>query len=266
MSTRAAPVAVRSIGGGWGEVLADRLGETECRRLETFLAAAWAPGQLDVYPCPGKVFRAFEATSLGSVLAVILGQDPYPNAALACGLAFAVPLGEPRPRSLQRIICAVEKDLLIEVAHDATIEEWTSRGVLLLNTALTYGSADRGGRVHRAAWRPFTRAVLEVLAERSRATEFFLWGAAAKSWSKKVDLGPHVVIAPHPASRYAPTDSRSFAESHPFGPTADIAMWKLHGARSTRSCRLSSPSSSAVRRLPRNATRSSWRGCPKTIR
>jgi uracil-DNA glycosylase len=213
---------IRSIPGRWGEAIARRLKEKDRLELEAFLANAW---NAEVYPWRDQVFAAFEATHLNSVRAVILGQDPYPNAGQACGLAFSVPKGMLIPPSLRKILKTARDDMGIHLAPDATLDSWTRHGVLLLNTALTVPAKDPGG--HRTVWKPFTKAVLEVLAERKESISFFLWGAAAKKWASVVDLGPNVVMAPHPASRFSPEKPRSFESSHPFGERADRRLWEL---------------------------------------
>lgn len=163
-----------------------------------------------------------------TVRAVILGQDPYPNRGQACGSAFSVPRGVRRPLSLRKIIRTVEHDLSIEIAEDATLDPWASRGVLLLNTALTVLAGCPGNPTHRAVWRPLTRAVLEVLASRQESIAFLLWGAAAHEACDGLDLpSSDVFDAPHPASRYSPADCRSFESHHPFGNTKDRVNWEL---------------------------------------
>src|SRR5450759_2534422 len=152
--------AIESIGGGWGTVLAARLGETRCRSLEDFLSDAWA-GQAPVYPSRSHVFAAFDATPLDSVRAVILGQDPYPTEGQACGLAFSVPQvlppGVSRPRSLGRILKELAREGFA-VPKRATLDPWTGEnGVLLLNASLTYG-LDRPDYSER--WKEFTTACL----------------------------------------------------------------------------------------------------------
>jgi len=220
--------AIQSIGGGWGEVIAERLKQTDRQDLEKFLASAWAPGGPEVYPCREHVFAAFEATPIDTVRAVILGQDPYSNPGQACGMAFSVPPGVPRPVSLRKIIRTVENDLSIEIAEDATLDPWASRGVLLLNTALTVLAGCPGNPTHRAVWRPLTRAVLEVLASRQESIAFLLWGAAAHAACDGLYLQPRDVFdAPHPASRYSPKNSRSFEAHHPFRDTTDRVDWEL---------------------------------------
>ena len=142
------------------------------------------PSQPDVRPGSEHVFAAFEATPLDSVRAVILGQDPYPNKYQACGLAFSVPASLPkgvrRPPSLGRILAEARRDGF-RAPPGATLENWT-RHVLLLNSSLTFqkGRSDR----HRAAWRPFADAVIELLVETSDAV-FLLWGA----WAQELGLG-----------------------------------------------------------------------------
>jgi uracil-DNA glycosylase len=101
-----------------------------------------------VLPSGDHVFAALHATRFKSVRAVILGQDPYPNQSHAVGLAFSVPrdLPRPLPRSLVRIRAELQ-DAGWAVPDHGSLEAWTSKGVLLLNTTLTFRE---GLRVDRA--------------------------------------------------------------------------------------------------------------------
>jgi uracil-DNA glycosylase len=192
------PRSIGAIGGGWGEVLAARLGEIGRRELEDFLATAWTPGLLPVYPRPDQVFRAFEMTPLADVRAVILGQDPYPTEGQACGLAFSVPPGVGRPRSLGRILKELKREGFRAPA-DATLEPWTgSNGVLLANATLTYRKFDPD---HSRAWRDFTRSVVETLVQRSEPIAFLLWGQAAQEWEKLIHSPHRSICSPHPMAR-----------------------------------------------------------------
>jgi len=195
-------VSIRDIGGGWGGVLAARLGSFGCRELEDFLAVAWQPDQLPVYPRPDQVFRAFEMTPLEDVRAVILGQDPYPTEGQACGLAFSVPSvrrpGVGRPRSLGRILKELKREGFIAPAG-ATLEPWTgSNGVLLANATLTYRKDDPD---HRRAWAKFTRSVIETLVDRSEPSAFLLWGKHAQKWQELIHSPHRSICSPHPMAR-----------------------------------------------------------------
>jgi uracil-DNA glycosylase len=181
----------------WIDFLGTRLGELDPAPIERCLARA---DQGLAFPRRELVFRAFSRTKPANVRAVILGQDPYPNGVQACGLAFSVPAGAPRPHSLGCILAELRRDEKVEVGHDATLERWAEEGVLLLNTALTVGV--RPG-TDLAIWNAFTSVVLGTLAaRRSRPIVFLLWGEHAKSWRQAVEHEPHAVVpAPHPASR-----------------------------------------------------------------
>jgi uracil-DNA glycosylase len=219
MTERHKDGAIESIGGGWGTVLAARLGETRCRSLEDFLADAWA-GQAPVYPSRSHVFAAFDATPLDSVRAVILGQDPYPTEGQACGLAFSVPEvlppGVSRPRSLGRILKELERERFTTLGR-ATLDRWTGRkGVLLLNATLTYG-LDRPD--HSAVWREFTTAVIRTLIARPEPIAFLLWGKRAQKWGELI-TPPHMPIcSPHPMARGR---AEPFVGSCPFSRANDF--------------------------------------------
>src|SRR5664280_2100056 len=54
---------------------------------------------------PDDPFRALRLVAPGDVKVVIIGQDPYPTAGHADGLAFSA--GKGRPRSLARILSLI---------------------------------------------------------------------------------------------------------------------------------------------------------------
>ena len=205
---------IESIGGGWGRPLVGRMTVGEIEALEQFLASAWAPGKIPVYPPRSQVFAALERTRLRDVRAVILGQDPYPTEGQACGLAFSVPRPLPpgvrRPQSLGRILSELRRDGF-GARKGATLEPWTGkRGVLLLNAALTSGADDID---HSDLWRPFTTAVVQTIAERTDPIVFLLWGKKAQKWRDFVRPPHKTVCSPHPMAR---GEAEPFARSCPF--------------------------------------------------
>ena len=208
----------------WLKALADRLQGVDFETLDRLLVEKRRTPE--VYPPPSLVFAALEMTRFADVKAVILGQDPYPNPGEACGLAFSVPRGVPRPLSLRRIFQKVSDDLGVEVPEDATLEPWANNGVLLFNTSLTVEAGHPNS--HRGLWAPFTRAVLDVLRCQPRGIAFLLWGAQAQRLGSAIPQPPHTVLkSDHPAARRAASDLRSFASSHPFLDTGDRVNWSL---------------------------------------
>lgn len=184
-------------------------------------------GKHDVFPPPSQTFAAFELTQYDDVKVVILGQDPYPNAGEAHGLAFSVPAGVPKPRSLKNIHAVFQSDLGEPPPGHGNLEAWAKQGVLLLNTALTVrAGSEQDHAVHRRwrwegrGWETFTDAVISAINAKSERVVFILWGGDAKRKRKLIDLSRHAVIAsshPSPLSAY-----RDFLVSRPFSEANEL--------------------------------------------
>jgi len=203
--------------GGWRRALGSRIDEVDLAAIDRFVGEQRQ--NHEVYPPDEQVFAAFDLTPFESVLAVILGQDPYYQAGLACGLAFSVPTDLPhdrkRPRALRRILAESEPEQNGEMPVHATLQPWAENGVLLLNTALTVRQGEAGSHGHR--WEQFTSAVVDAVAEKPGPIVFLLWGEAAKRNGGRIDRSRHIVItSAHPSARLARSDPNSFRGSRPF--------------------------------------------------
>lgn len=179
----------------------------------------------DVLPAADLVFAALRATPLRSVRAVILGQDPYPTKTHATGLAFSVPrdLPPPLPRSLMRIRAELEADGGWDVPDHGSLEAWTGKGVLLLNTALTV-QAGHPGTHQRAGWTDVTDAIISAVAAKDEPVAFLLWGRHAQAKVPLITARHHVIVcSPHPMAR----SRDGFRGTRPFG-RANVGL-SLHG-------------------------------------
>jgi uracil-DNA glycosylase len=181
-----------------------------------------------ILPAPGHVFAALHATPFDSVRAVILGQDPYPNREHAIGLAFSVPREvTDLPRSLRRIRAELQTDCRITLPQHGSLDAWTHRGVLLLNTTLTVD--ERGSDTHRdAGWPAFTDAVIDAVAAKGSPVVFLLWGKQAEAKTRLIEARRQVAVpSPHPMARQRPI----FRGSHPSSrANAALALpidWRL---------------------------------------
>lgn len=166
---------------------------------------AWLPGR-------ARVFAALDAVAPGDVRVLILGQDPYPNAAHAMGLAFSVPEGTaPLPASLRNILRELADDIgATRVSGDLT--GWARQGVLLLNTRLSVPEGVSNGH---AGW-GWERLAAQVVARVARRpVAAVLWGADAARFATPHLRDPaHLVLrAPHPSPLSA---HRGFFGSRPF--------------------------------------------------
>ena len=203
----------------WNPVLRAEFDKPYWRPLQEFVALERT--KAPVYPPHDDVFSALHLTPLGSVRAVILGQDPYHGPDQAHGLAFSVRPPTPPPPSLRNIFKELHSDLGVDRPDHGSLVDWAKQGVLLLNTVLTV----RGGEAnshHRQGWEQFTDAVIDAVNAKTDTVIFVLWGAAAQKKLERIDLDRHgAVTSPHPSPLSA---SRGFFGSRPFSQTNDLLV------------------------------------------
>jgi len=164
-----------------------------------------------IHPPTHQVFAAL-ALEPSNVRVVILGQDPYPNASHAMGLAFSVPADtKPLPPSLRNILAELEADLGKSKVSQGNLGPWIEQGVLLLNRVLTVetGKSDS----HKSlGWQTVTQAIVESVVRANPNVVGMLWGSAAQQLRPL--FHPDCVIQsahPSPLSAY-----RGFLGSRPF--------------------------------------------------
>lgn len=170
------------------------------------------PGQKALLtPAPEHILRAFQ-TPPQMVKAVIVGQDPYPGAGHAHGLAFSVPRRvSPLPASLRNIRNEYSDDLGLPLPAHGDLSAWTNNGVLLLNRHLTTLVGAPGA--HRSlGWARFTDLVVTRLAESLDFVVAVLWGKEAQELGPMWGEHPRIESA-HPS----PLSARlGFFGSRPF--------------------------------------------------
>jgi len=185
------------------------------------LAALSAEDQR-VLPDADRVFAAMERTSPDAVRAVIIGQDPYPTAGHAIGLAFsAAPQVSPLPRSLGNIYKELETDLGIR-PDNGDLGGWADRGVLLLNRALTVREGAAGSHA-KIGWSALVEQVVARIANRDGIV-WILWGKHAQGMKPLIEAGTGenalIVESAHPSPLSA---RRGFFGSRPFSAAEDHA-------------------------------------------
>ena len=155
------------------------------------------------------VFTVFR-TPLNSYRCVILGQDPYPTPGYATGLAFSVdPEITKLPASLKNIFREYVADTGFSIPKNGDLTNWSTNGVLLLNSSLTLNLDDKTEHL-KIGWQQITAAALELMA--SRGCVAILWGSHAQKMGNVFAETRKVVSAhPSPLSAY-----RGFFGSKPF--------------------------------------------------
>jgi uracil-DNA glycosylase len=160
-----------------------------------------------IAPAQDRIFAALEVP-LSEVRCVIIGQDPYPTAGNAHGLAFSIPDQVAKiPASLKNIFKELHSDLGLEIPQSGNLEKWRDQGVLLLNRILTT-EVGRSNAHSNLGWQMITKGIAEAAANQNAVA--ILWGREAQALAP-VFRESITSVHPSPLSAY-----RGFFGSKPF--------------------------------------------------
>jgi uracil-DNA glycosylase len=160
-----------------------------------------------IAPAQDRIFAALEVP-LSEVRCVIIGQDPYPTAGNAHGLAFSIPDQVAKiPASLKNIFKELHSDLGLEIPQSGNLEKWRDQGVLLLNRFLTT-EVGRSNAHSNLGWQMITKGIAEAAANQNAVA--ILWGTEAQALAP-VFRESITSVHPSPLSAY-----RGFFGSKPF--------------------------------------------------
>jgi len=171
-----------------------------------------------IAPQVHHIMRAFDITKFEDVKVVIVGQDPYPTAGHANGLAFSVnACVQPLPKSLKNIYKELEDDLDVK-RTGGSLRDWAAQGVFLMNTVLTVREGEPNSH-EGFGWHHLTNEAIETLSDKRENLVFILWGKKAQGKLCLIDQTKHhVIMSPHPSPLSA---YRGFWGSKPFSRTND---------------------------------------------
>jgi uracil-DNA glycosylase len=215
------PAAFAGFPPAWAAVLPD-WGPREAEAVVAAVRAASGDRPIG----PPDPFRALRLVAPQAVRVVLFGQDPYPSAGHADGLAFSAARG--RPRSLQRVFEVLSADRPGFVAPpDSRLDGWARQGVLLLNTALSV-EIGRAGSHLEVGWQALTSKIASYLSQRQDPPAVLLWGGKAQAfWDGAVSAAPGVRVLKtrHPSYDF----QRQFMSegSHFLATAAQVDWWAL---------------------------------------
>ncbi len=171
---------------------------------------------------PEDPFRALRLVAPADVKVVVIGQDPYPTAGHADGLAFSA--GKGRPRSLARVmeVLAADRPRSFRVPDVWKLDDWARRGALLLNPVLTV-EVGRSASHMDCGWQALTLEIVEYLSSRQSPPTFLLWGGKARAfWPSAGSARAPVLTTRHPSYDF----QRAFmAEGSHFEATSHLVDW-----------------------------------------
>lgn len=172
---------------------------------------------------PADPFRALRFGAPKEIKVVILGQDPYPRAGHADGLAFSA--GQGKPHSLRRIFAVLQADRPDFVPPAVwALDAWARQGVLLLNPTLTVEVGAAGSHMG-CGWRALTSRIVKALCGLAEPPVFLLWGKPANAFfdeHKPQMAAPQVLRSRHPSHDF----NREFmADGSHFVATQERVDW-----------------------------------------
>ena len=173
---------------------------------------------------PPDPFRALRLVPPSAVKVVVFGQDPYPTAGHADGLAFSA--GHGKPRSLARIFEVLAHDRPGFMPPEVwTLDPWAHQGVLLLNPVLTV-EIGRAGSHENCGWQALTCQIVQFLCRSGQAPMFLLWGSKAQDFfrtSVQPGVEPRSLMTRHP-SYDLKREFMASSGSH-FAATRELVDW-----------------------------------------
>ncbi len=212
------PAAFDSLPSAWRRVLP---GWTTSAQAALVAAVRAASGHRDI--APADPFRALRLVSPETTRVVVFGQDPYPGAGHADGMAFSAPTSA-RP-SLRRIFDVLEADRPgWKRPRSGRLDAWSAQGVLMLNPTLTV-EVGRANSHTNLGWQALTSQIVGFLARRAAAPTFFLWGSQAKFFfDEALPSGVEVrhLLTRHPSNDF---DRQFMANGSHFAATVSLVDW-----------------------------------------
>ncbi len=159
--------------GDWSHVLYPLLSDSALMKpiMDVVMKYKVRPNRKDI-------FRAFRECRYNDLKVIIVGQDPYPDAVTADGLAFSA---QYLTASLEIIQNELYRSYDFRAYKVTDLTPWANQGVLLLNKALTCLLNKPGS--HQDLWQPFMERLVERLANPNLI--WMLWGNKAQQLNPK---------------------------------------------------------------------------------
>ncbi len=184
------------VANSWKDILREEFASDYFENLMTFLETEYAAGQV-IMPEQSNILAVLKE-EIFQIKVVILGQDPYPTAGVANGLAFSVNQGTRLPQSIRNIYQEIRDDIGSVCSLGGDLREWQKQGVFLLNDVLTVEVGKPGSHWGRG-WEVFTDRIIRAICQNNEDAVFMLWGNNARKKKTLISAGHLVLEAAHPS-------------------------------------------------------------------
>lgn len=151
------------------------------------------------FPKWTDIFKVFKICDVDDIKCLIIGQDPYPKANHATGIAFGIETNNAQlPPTLKNIFQELADDVNVTNVNTDLID-WVKQGVFLINTVLTI---QQDMTLSHAAfnWNLFTDEVFKFINHQCPHLIVVLWGKKALM-KKDLFTSPtqSFIISSHPS-------------------------------------------------------------------
>ena len=172
----------------------------ELKVVSDLIAKREALGDI-ITPCKSNIFKAFHLTRPDRIRVVIIGQDPYPGAGVATGLAFSTHPGNSVPASLKNIFKEIKNSYPdYKIPSSGCLDHWAKQGVFLINTCLTCPVGNAGGHSKFNIWIPFIAATLKLVGKLNPDCYYLLWGKTAQECKRYITgKESNILFSSHPS-------------------------------------------------------------------
>jgi len=164
-----------------------------------------------------SLYRSLSVTPEPNVRVAIIGQDPYPTAGMATGVAFSVPREVSRdawPQTLRIILAEYASDLGYCLPGNGDLTGWADKGVLLWN-AIPVCRVGKSLSCDYEEWNYLTGEIIDRLS--ARGIVFALLGGIAQRFESRIGaVDNRVIRVSHPSPRGIRSSNTPFTGSRLF--------------------------------------------------
>lgn len=157
----------------------------------------WVRKQLDagvkVLPDYDRIFYALSFFPPNQTKVIIIGQDPYPKAEHAMGLAFSSKHYKQIPASLRNIFKELVSDVKVSYPKTGDLTPWANQGVLLLNSILTVEEGKSASHTNKG-WEEYTESVINKVLKYETPLVIICWGKYARSRLTNLKIHDKVLV------------------------------------------------------------------------
>jgi uracil-DNA glycosylase len=172
----------------------------------------------EYHPIKSKIFAAMDAVPFQRVRCAIVGQDPYPDASMATGLAFSIPSVYKEfnyPPTLVNILKEYVNDLGYPFPKSGNLETWCTQGVLLWNVIPVH---IRNKPLWYSNWLEWSFLNKEMFSELEKKKDvcFVFLGSVARQYAIDLSFDTMVIQTSHPSPRGSINSKLPFLGSRVF--------------------------------------------------